>query len=403
MNLYKIFLLSLVLILSFGCGKSNPVDSQSVSNPSSFTPVTSGPNVLTLQFGGTGICGKYGTVNQPCTSVTLCVPGTTTCQVISDILVDTGSTGLRVFASAVTLSLPAVTDASSNPLAECAQFGTGTDWGPLVKASVVLASETAVTTSIQLINKSFATPSTACAHADTTPATTGFNGILGVGLFKHDCGTYCSGYAANQMYFSCSGTTCTSATVALTSQVQNPVSLLTTDNNGVIVELPEIASTGSSSVIGGLILGIGTQSNNQPLAEVAYSATTQGNFTTVFNGQTYTRSFIDSGSNGLFFPATADTTVCGASSTAPGFYCPASTVSYSATDDAASGSANVVVNFQVGNASTLISSGNIVFNDLGGAYSTLFDWGLPFFLGRRVFVGIETTSSSFGVGPYWAF
>jgi hypothetical protein len=42
------------------------------------------------------------------TSVTVCAPGTSSCQTIDGILVDTGSTGLRVLASSMTLSLPQV-------------------------------------------------------------------------------------------------------------------------------------------------------------------------------------------------------------------------------------------------------------------------------------------------------
>ena len=43
--------------------------------------------------------------NKPCVSVTVCSPGTSTCQTISDILLDTGSTGLRIFKSLLTASL----------------------------------------------------------------------------------------------------------------------------------------------------------------------------------------------------------------------------------------------------------------------------------------------------------
>jgi hypothetical protein len=45
-------------------------------------------------------------INTLYTTVTICVPGTTTCQTIDNIQVDTGSYGLRVLASVLTLSLP---------------------------------------------------------------------------------------------------------------------------------------------------------------------------------------------------------------------------------------------------------------------------------------------------------
>src|SRR6476661_4239597 len=59
------------------------------------------------------------------TTVTVCAPGTSNCQPISGILVDTGSFGLRILSSALgTLnnSLPQQNDASGNPNVECAQF-----------------------------------------------------------------------------------------------------------------------------------------------------------------------------------------------------------------------------------------------------------------------------------------
>ncbi len=50
-------------------------------------------------------------LNQLFASVTVCVPGTSNCQTISGILVDTGSVGLRVLSSALTLPLPQQTGA----------------------------------------------------------------------------------------------------------------------------------------------------------------------------------------------------------------------------------------------------------------------------------------------------
>src|SRR3954471_11705643 len=55
------------------------------------------------------------------TSVTVCVPGTSSCQTIDGVLVDTGSSGLRLLSSVLTLSLPQQTS-NGNPVVECNQF-----------------------------------------------------------------------------------------------------------------------------------------------------------------------------------------------------------------------------------------------------------------------------------------
>jgi hypothetical protein len=40
---------------------------------------------------------------------------------------------------------------------------------------------------------------------------------------------------------------------------------------------------------------------------------------------------------------------------------------------------------------------------LGGTFSGGFDWGLPFFFGRNVFVAIQGQSTPGGTAPYWAY
>ena len=65
-------------------------------------------------------------------SVEVCEPGSTTnCTTVPNVLVDTGSTGLRLLSGAVSgLTLPAVTDSSGNDVQECIQFiSTGVHLG----------------------------------------------------------------------------------------------------------------------------------------------------------------------------------------------------------------------------------------------------------------------------------
>ncbi|MHB9098564.1 MAG: DUF3443 family protein, partial [Syntrophales bacterium] len=190
----------------------------------------------------------------------------------------------------------------------------------------------------------------------------------------------------------------------LSSQVQNPVALLPRDNNGVLVQLPSVPLGGTSSVTGKLILGIGTQSNNIPSSVTTYAANaTTGEFTTLFGGSTY-KSFIDSGSNGLFFtpPSTIPIPAC----TAPNatWFCPSSTTGFSATNTGDSGTPSGPVSFQIGNLTNLtLNSFNRTFVEIGGTFPGNFDWGIPFFFGRNIFVGYGGRTSSLGNGPYWAY
>lgn len=365
-------------------------------------------NVLQVTVNGS-LCSPLTSANypnKPCVQVTICTKGSTTsCQTIKDILLDTGSYGLRLFGSVLTIPLDQV-PAGAGALAECIQYGDGsTEWGPVQLADVWLSGlggEPAVTVPIQVIDQGFATPSKTCsgplAQIHPTDASAGFNGILGVGLFNQDCGLFCENVPNNGVYSACSQSggkwTCTSSTAALADQVRNPVASLPADNNGVIVSLPSVPPDGATSASGSLILGIGTQSNNMPWAVTTYPAL-NGAFTTTFNGTKYSYSIIDSGSNALYFPSTM-TTCLG------GWYCPSSLKTLPATNAGDAGSPSVALSFFIANAGSF-PAGNYVFNDLGGPVTGMFDWGLPFFLGRDVYVGIENASSSLGTGPYWAY
>ena len=348
-------------------------------------------------------------VNTLYTTVTVCVPGSTTqCQTIDNIQVDTGSYGLRVLASVLTLSLPVATASDGNSLVECTQFVDGYSWGPVALADLQVSGETASSLPVQVIGASnFSTVPADCSStgpSEDTVATFGANGILGIGVFEQDCGSACVQNGDGD-YYSCSATACNPIGAPLTSQVLNPVPIFATDNNGTIIVLPSVPAGGAATVTGSLIFGIDTESNNASGSQTVLALDASGNFITSFDGAPLNQSFIDSGSNGLFFN---DNDIAACSTSAfTGFYCPTSTVNLSATLSGQNGT-SATVNFSVENAQT-ISSANptyTAFSTLGGQYSSsnsTFDWGLPFFFGRRVANAIEQHSTSVGTGPYVAF
>jgi len=390
-----------MLMALVGCGGSG-------GGSGSPAPLTAGPpvagnNVMSVTVNGSLCSSSASYPNKPCVSVTVCTPGTANCQTINDIILDTGSYGLRIFSQALTVPLSQVSN-SSGSVAECIVFGDGSAlWGPVQTASVVLGSEPAVVVPIQVADVAFGSLPSACKNASSGPSNpqTQYNGVLGIGLFAQDCGASCADNASIGMYYACSGTTCNGGTsVPLASQVTNPVAALPVDNNGVILQLPAVPEGGAGSADGSLIFGIGTQSNNMPSGVTAYGADQTAEFRTSFNGSQYA-SFLDTGSNGLFFPAPAS--LLPACTDNMGWYCPPAVTTLTATNSAADGSPSGMFSFMIGNADSLFSTSNQVFNDVGGSAANSFDLGLPFFLGRNVFVGINGTQSSLGTGPYWAY
>jgi len=374
------------------------------------SPVFAAPaNVLNVNV-NPGINGQG--VDQPFGHVTVCTPGTNNCQRIGRLLIDTASFGLRIFAQALTVPLPAQ-KSGPDAIGECVFFGSSTAWGRVATADVKMAGEPTISNlPVQIINPQF--PSVghrpaACNRIGVpiarNPLQANFNGILGVGLVQFDCPACVSSTPANG-YYACISTNCTRTTEPLVLQVQNPVALLPVDNNGVALSLPLPPVSGAASLTGQLVFGINTGSNNQiPGTFKIYTADpTFLTFTTRFHNTPIGFSFIDSGSNGFFYD-NPSLPVC------PGieapWYCPAALTAQHATTIGSDGLNSTVVNFVIANAESLFLTGNAAFFDLGGNLGSgmLFDWGLPFFFGRRVFVGIAGKSIA-GVAestPLWAY
>jgi hypothetical protein len=368
---------------------------------------------VALVFIDSGPAGASNIINVPFVSVTVCRPGTTTCQTIDHVMVDTGSYGLRIISPGIldpALALPAVTGANGNPAGECAQFFSGFLWGSVHRADVNIAGESASSLPLQLVSDSdpaFASIPSACSSTGAnlgSVAALGANGILGVGLFKEDCGSACVTQSLAGIYYQCSASNCTGTAMPLANQVANPVAAFATDNNGVALALPAVPAGGATTLTGVLIFGIDTQSNNRTGSAAIYAVNSSGYFTTVYKGVSLASSFLDSGSNGLFF---SDRTIapCSAASGYIGFYCPAATLSLSAVNTAANGGVSGTVNFSIESARTLAPAirAASVGGSIGRSSSRTFDWGMPFFFGRTVFVAIEGAGTLRGPGPYWAY
>ncbi len=383
--------------------------------------------------------------------MTICEPGdSTVCQTIDHVMVDTGSSGLRILSSALTtVSLNPELDASSNTIAECtvtantSYAGGAYLYGEMATADIQIGEETASNVPVQLIGSD---PDGWSPPADgncdtgsdtnlTTAAQLGANGILGVGLFAQDCGTSCTGHAGNVIdsaYYGCSSSVqCTAETTALpaSQQLTNPVTLFAQDNNGLIIELPAIpltsgADIGAQTVTGQIVFGIGTASNNvisslTPVPTVIPADATLGTIVTTYPSQapnqTLSSSFLDTGANAYLFGNSSETTITQCTSTGDtGYYCPTSPVSSTATLTAAAStgsSATSTVNFSIANADTLNSGSNSAFDNLGGLLpgsysadaSSMFIWGMPFFYGRNVVIAFAGKNTSAGTGPYYAF
>lgn len=437
-----------VLAGAIGCGGSSAGTSKPGGN-SICTPGSS-PNcvAITVDAGPSALAASEPALNSPFVSVTVCVHGSAlgsaSCKIIDHVLVDTGSIGLRLLSVSGSGELPVnllppVTDAIGNPITECGEFVDSVVYGSVRYADIYVGGESTASTStsgvpIQVIgDRESDAPATnlSCGAPPAIPVTDtlqtlGANGILGTGFFPEDCGNACytaatSGTVLNYpvLYYSCPASGCVFTTTAAGSngqQLLNPVVMFPTDNNGTIVELPTISSSGQSNVAGSLVFGIGTQSNNGVgSAAVFPTDPNYGTFYTVFGGSPL-MSYIDSGSNALYIltDSTPGLSVCPSPNDV--FFC-SNVNNVSVQNEGVNGTPiENVGGVDIANADTLF-----VNNATATAYSNLagpscsttgnpdlpscsvvgesWDWGLPFFFGRNVYTGIESNVS----GPYFAY
>jgi hypothetical protein len=406
-------------------------------------PSGGGPNVAVIHVDGGPVPGQVYQNGAFINGVTICNPGQPpannpipTCQTVDGILVDTGSYGLRILQSAIPLlKLPNLTNGNGNILENCyAMPDSSYLWGPVAKADVYIGGESASTYTsasgipnvipliVQVISSKDTGVPLACSNGlvanRNTQQLLGANGILGIGPEPYDCSVggvnYCDGSVQLKppnVYFSCPKSGCADIDTAVVAkipvqpqfgdaasaqQVGNPIPLfqsLLQNPFGAIISLPPVS--GAETKVNGTL----TFATSLPGATI-HTLDSNDHFTTILNGTQLTNSFIDSGSNALFFPDILPT--CAVSNL---FFCPLTSTNLSAVNAGAT-QGQTTVDFTVDNADSLFSSypGFAAFGALagsngsgtcaGGSGACTFDWGFPFFYGRSVFTKIDQCSSA---------
>jgi hypothetical protein len=372
-----------------------------------------------------GPMGATGAINHAYVTVKVCAAGSQTqCANIDHVLLDTGSVGLRLVrsvlaAGAVTLS--AQTDAQGRAIEECVSFVGGQTWGPVALADVTLAGETAAKLPVQVMDDTGAgapPPATCGANGTLVNGVSGFgaNGLLGVGVFAQDCGPACVNAATPvAIYYGCTPAgVCTAENAALAVQVANPVAMFAADNNGIIVNLPNLQNAnGDATVQGELIFGIATQTDNAlPATGLTVLGTDSGGDfkTTYTNGNGVAAvlpGLIDSGTDAYAFDDPTIPVCPAATSGVFGgfYYCPtvAPQSVFAVNTGVGVNNASNRVDFAIADPRTFVASAAAFIDLAGGPSSTRFTWGMPFFYGRKIYVGIDQRVAGAYTGPYYAY
>ena len=396
------------------CGIGGASTTTSIKQTNMVTPIATpqSPNLplYITQTPGNSVCGNP---NSACTSVTICHPNQpNNCATVDNVLLDTGSFGLRLFTNNAIDSLNLPIESifllpRSRSIATCVTYGDNSaNWGPVAIADVVLSGSLAQSVPIQLINTTYIGVESNCASAIpySSPATFGFNGILGVGPLINDGGRY----------FSCDTKNCTHISISNRPQLQvsNPIGLFRESayNNGLTLKFPNIGSSGGYGAIGYAIFGVGTNDDNAINSNInIYPIIPRNSIpitmqTTLFNANS--TGFLDTGSNGLFFDSSISSCTTGV---ANGWYCPNDNQSLYPSNQSKNGT-YIPVNINIANAGALFSTGNGAFANLGSLYdgtNRYFDYGLPFFFSKTVYIGFKGKRSIIAPnvesGPFWAF
>jgi hypothetical protein len=273
------------LLFSLGITIFTMIGISSCNNGSSTSTVAK-PNEVPISI-GSGMNG-YG-INTMYVSITLCKDQTgTNCQTIDNIILDTGSFGLKINKSALPesfiASLTRVKTTNDETVYACNTFGSGYVFASEHYAVLQLAGDYSDNVIVQIIENSPTAeiPDSCLAKGPFDNFEDfGANGIIGVNpaltlsnntilLYRKD---------TNGIYVALTESEANSVPILN----QNPLTSLHYNNNGFVIQIPPTLTNTNTNIHGNLVLGINTNVNNMITKNTNLIVASESSLSTVCN------------------------------------------------------------------------------------------------------------------------
>lgn len=401
-------LIILLSILLSACNGGSTAPSNSSVGSGNVVPL-----IADAGYNGNGTNRSYITI-------TLCQSGTENCQTIDHILVDSGSTGLRINQSALTLTGLTPITYQGIPVYECMLYGAGYGYGPAVTGDLKLANEVASNIPIQIFyDTTQVNVPDSCSQSTTNFANlnnSGAHGIIGINPYSNPNNQYTAGGV-----FACTTPESSSCTLVpspdtnLIPLTVNPISAFAQDNNGAIFDLPNVPTATNTPIIGSLIFGLNTQNNNQvpttSITKVPGNPTESFpvGFFNAYSGSVNGIAIFDSGTPLYAFYYTG-MAACPITGILSGYYCPnPSPQNWNSLIQGYNSTTITNVSVPILNYTNNSGINDTLIPYLGAisdANSNLTIYGLTFFFGQKIYLGFMGQTGNqtpIGTGPAWAY